>query len=162
MGDSRLTHLLVNTSNTPEPPTDIVERLHRIHPSLGLRFGDGISGIGWKLTWEWPAHDPRWARVLVQDIPPEAAHDVIGYLPMGCTADDAPGYVETHLKHYPREEVSRLRSEMHRWNSHEIVGNQIGQIVSDTMDGIARDQRAPKGQVVIVPNGRVKSRRKVG
>lgn len=126
-----------------------------------MRFGDGISGTGWKLTWEWPATDTRWSRVLSQEIPAESAYDVIGYLPMGCTAEDAPAYVETHLKSYPKEEISKLRSEMHRWNSHEVAGGQIGELVSSTMDDVARDQRAPKGQVIILPKGRVKSR-KVG
>lgn len=151
--------VIVSQAGTPEPSSEIVARLRRIHPALGLRFGDGISGVGWKLTWEWPASDARWSRVLTEDIPADAAYDVIGYLPMGCTADDAPAYVETHLKNYPREEVSRLRADMHRWNNVEVAGQQTGELVAAVMEDVARDQRAPKGQMISVPST-VKHRRK--
>lgn len=152
--------LIIGASNTPEPPTEIVARLHRIHPALGLRFGDGIGGVGWKLTWEWPASDPRWERVLTQEMPADAAYDILGYLPMGCRVDEAPAYIEAHLKQYPREEVSKLRAELHRWNNVEVAGAQVAQLVNDSLEDFARQQRAPKGQIVIVPSGPVKSRRK--
>lgn len=132
----------------PLPPSEILERCRRIHPSLGLRFASGLGGVGWSITWEWPKHDRRRAWIQDGRTDPNMAYDVIGYLPFGCSVNEAPSYIERSLKDYPREEVSKLRERMHHWNTVDVPAQQHALVVADVMDGVGRDQRAPKGQVV--------------
>lgn len=151
--------LVRDAGGLPLPPSEIVERCKRIHPSLGLRFASGLAGSGWAITWDWPEHDRRRAWILDGRTDPLMAYDIVGYLPMGCTVDQAPGYIERSLKQYPREEVSRLSARMSHWNNVTVPAEQVKAAIEGTMDDVARAQRAPVNQVISVPSGAVKSKR---
>ena len=151
--------LVVGQGGIPIAPSEIVERVKRIHPALNLRFADGIGGVGWSITWEWPETDRRWQWVKDGRTDPAMAYDIIGYLPLDCSLDQAPGYLERSLRDYPREEVSGLVNRMSHWNTVEKPKEQVQALVAATMDDIAREQRAPQGQIVSVPSGPVKSKR---
>lgn len=130
--------VLLNTAGTPEPPTHVVRGLRNLHPSYGLRFSPGPS---WAITWEWPEKDPRWARVRAQEYPRESAFDIIGYLPLDCSVDDAPGYVERSIRAYPVEEVRKHIANIAHWNKVEVPKAQTQALIADTLDDHARDQR---------------------
>lgn len=142
--------LVRDAGGVPLPPTEIVERLQRIHPSLGLKFSSGLAGRGWAVIWHWPEHDRRRAWVQDGRTDPDMAHDIIGYLPFGCPVQEAPAYIENSFKQYPREEVSRLRARMHHWNTVQAPAAQHAEVIADTMDDIGREQRAPKGRIITV------------
>ena len=99
----------------------------------------------WAVVWDWPENDTRWERVRTQEIGRESAFDIIGYLPISCTLDEARPYIESHLKNYPKEEVSRLRARMTHWNTVEIPKQQVAGLVTDSLDDIARQKREAKG-----------------
>lgn len=153
------TALVVGQGGIPIPNSEIVERIKRIHPALNLRFSDGIGGLGWAITWEWQENDRR--RQWIQDgrTDPNMAYDIVGYLPMGCSLNEAPAYIERSLKQYPREEVSGLVSRMSHWNNVERPKEVVAELTAKTMEDYARDQRAPVGQIISVPSGKVKSKR---
>jgi hypothetical protein len=119
----------------------VLERIHRYSPSLNLRFMPDFDRSRWAFTWEWPSTDARWARVQSNEIPRDAAYDIIGYLPIGCSLDEAGSYVETHLKNYPIEEIRRLHAKTVQWNETEIPKQQVEQVVTDALDDTARATR---------------------
>ncbi|GAC1360243.1 MAG: hypothetical protein NVSMB4_18750 [Acidimicrobiales bacterium] len=152
--------LVVNERGGPVPPSGLVDRLHRIDPALGVRWMANFDASCWAVTWEWPLSDARWSRVQSSEIPREAAYDIIGYLPPGCTADEAAPFVESHLKAYPSEKIQALRSKVATWNEVEVPNQQVQTLIADTMDDVGREQRAPKGQLITAPTtGRVGRRK---
>lgn len=132
--------IVLNQHGTPEPPSDLLARLRRVHPALSLRWSQ-MPGRPWAMTWEWPETDARWERVRKGDISQTSAFDIIGYLPADCPLDQAGAYVEASLKHYPRDEVRRLCERVSKWNATEVPAQQVQEVLSATLDGIATDQR---------------------
>ncbi len=145
--------IVLGADNLPVPPTEIVERCKRIHSAIGLRFGGGLSGSGWAITWEWPPSDTRWARVQSGDVDPLMAYDIVGYLPFGCSIDQAPGYIERALKQYPRDEVRRCVDRMSHWNHVEVPKQQVETATTAAVEQTMRDKRQqnPRRQKITVP-----------
>lgn len=141
---------VTNERGGPVPPQDILKRLAQVDPSLGLRFMADFDASRWALTWEWKPSDVRWARVQVGEIPREAAYDIIGYLPLQCPVEQAAAYVETHLKNYPREEVSKLRAQMTHWNDVEMPAQQVQALVADTLEDVGKAKGKKKGKSLII------------
>lgn len=135
-----MTAIVLNAQGTPEPPTDIVGRLHRVHPSLGLKFC-GMPERPWQITWTWPESDRRWDRVRQGEIGPDSAYDILGNLPVGCTVDEAASYVENTLRQYPVEDVRKVMDRMRYYNEVEMPKAQVQALASDTMDDFASDKR---------------------
>lgn len=138
---------MVSERGGPVPSPSILAALKRLDPALGLRFIAKFEQSEWAVTWEWPESDRRWARVRSQEISRESAYDILGYLPVDCSLDQARGYIEAHLKNYPIENVQRIRTRMHHWNEVELPKQQVQQLVTDTLDDVAREKRGPKGRI---------------
>lgn len=133
----------------PLPPTDIIDAIKRVcGPEFGLKFSSGLSGSGWDVIREWPEHDRRREWIKTGNYDPASAYDRIGSLPFGCSLNEAPSYLERMLKDYPADHVQKLRERMHHWNKVQAPAEQVAVVVADVMEDVARDQRAPKGQII--------------
>lgn len=145
--------IVLGADSLPVPPSEIIARCKRIHSALNLRFAEGLSGSGWAITWEWPPSDRRWARVQAQEVDPLMAYDIVGYLPFGCSIDQAPGYIERALKQYPRDEVRRVVDRMSHWNAVEVPAQQVEAATTEAVEQTMRDKRQqnPRRQKVRVP-----------
>jgi len=88
---------------TPQAPDEVVTRLHQIDPHLNLKFvqfptgEDGNAVRWWALVWEWPKEDQRYTMIMRNEMRPDAAFDVLGYLPLDCDVYSAFDYVKNHL-----------------------------------------------------------------
>jgi hypothetical protein len=140
--------IVLNQHGTPEPPSDLLARLRRVHPALSLRWSQ-MPGRPWAMTWEWQSEDARWERVRQSEIPPASAFDIIGYLPADCPIDQAGAYVEASLRSYPREEVQKARQRMTHWNEVELPKAQMNEVLVDTMDAIGAEKRKPRRTRII-------------
>lgn len=112
----------------PDPPADILARLHQIDPKLGLLWSpktrDNVTGEivllpHWMLTMGWRDDDPRWAMVRRGDMAPGDAFDRIGDLPPDCAVEDAYGWFVANVKRWrgDKDEVTRLLSRAHHFNA---------------------------------------------
>ena len=133
--------IVLNLQGTPEPPTDIVAGLKRVHPNLGLRYQEGHGGRNWAFTWTWPDDEPRREWIKQGKMSPDSAHDILCYLPLDCTLDQAAQYAERALLAYPRAEVSKLCERMHHYNNVALPKAQVGGLIGDTMEDFASSQR---------------------
>ena len=131
--------LVLNQHGTPEPPSDVLARLRRVHPALSLRWSQ-MPNRPWSMTWEWPETDARWGRVRSNEISPDAPYDIIGYLPTDCPIDQAGAYVANALKQYPRDEVRKVRERMHKWNEVDKPKEQMNEGLTHTMNATAADR----------------------
>ncbi len=149
---------LLDERGQPQPPAHILAECKKRDPHIGLRFANGLSGRGWAITWEWPAGDPRWARVRSGDVDPDGAYDIVGYLPFGCSVEDAPGYIDRSLRQYPVEEIRRIADRTTEYNKTEVPKQQVAEMVGDVVADARADLNAPKGLVTSVPSGTVQSK----
>jgi hypothetical protein len=82
----------------PEPPFGLPERLRALDARLGLLF---LRDGRWAITFEWSPTDPRRLHIQRGTHPPNRAFDIICILPSDCPLEQAPGYLETHLRRQP-------------------------------------------------------------
>jgi hypothetical protein len=126
--------LLVNLAAEPIPPSDILRRLKQVHPALGLKFYEPGAGVSsWAVTWKWRDDDPRRERIRRQEIPPDADIDIIAWLPLGCSVDEAAGFVERAVRHYPRDDIRALCDRLHHYNRVEAVQENWREVESRVM-----------------------------
>jgi hypothetical protein len=122
--------MILNFRGEPTPPSDIVARLAQVHPALALRF---VSGA-WAVTWTWAESDPRRERIRQGEIPEESAHDIVGYLPIGCSAEEAPAYIERSFKQFPRDDIKQLLERLHHYNTVELPLEQSEQTAAEAVE----------------------------
>lgn len=125
--------LLVNERGIPEAPADVVGRLRAIDPHLGLRCYQWGIQRQWAVIWSWdPETDPRMARVRSGEIDPSTAVDVLGYLPLDATPEDAVGVVGRMLKAMESGGYSYVADVLARVRAHnEQVKNGVWQPTMD-------------------------------
>ena len=107
--------IVLNERGTPEPPSEVTTRLKSIHPSLNLRFVEGVSSH-WAIELAWGEKDRRWEWVKTGQTDPTGAFDIIGYLPMDCSLNEAPAHIERVFRQFPREDVQSLVDRIAKWN----------------------------------------------
>jgi hypothetical protein len=106
---------ILNAMGAPEPSPEIRRRLQAIHPKLDLKFVEA-AGHHWAISLSWEDNDRR--RELIQNggIDPSGDYDIIGYLPLDCTADEAPAYIARVFREFPREDVQNLIGRINHYN----------------------------------------------
>lgn len=119
-----------DAAGIPLPPADIARALAVLDAHLGLKY----LSAEWAITWAWPVSDPRWERVRSQEISADWAWDIVGYLPLDCSIDEAPAYLERSLRTYPREEVSRLRDGIGAWNTVTQPTAMVDAVMASTVE----------------------------
>ena len=91
----------------------IQRRLREIHGGLHLRMIQG----SWGVCMSWRDNDARREWIQTEAYDPSKAYDIIGYLPMDCPPDSAPGYLTKMFREYPREDVNRMLDAMEELNA---------------------------------------------
>jgi hypothetical protein len=108
--------LILNSAGKPEPSPEIGRRLRAIHSGLHLRFLEQ-TGEHWAVCMHWQSEDRRWEYVQNGTADPANAYDIIGYLPMACSADEAPAYLERSFRTYPRDDVKNMADKIMEYNA---------------------------------------------
>ena len=125
--------VLLNSTGQPEPPTHVVARLRALHAGLFLKFLEH-TGEHWAICLAWGPDDRRWAWVQQGETDPAMAHDVIGYLPMLCGIDEAPGYLERTFRQYPKDEVRRMADFVEQFNATQPIAQAADAALTEALD----------------------------
>lgn len=104
--------ILLNERGIPQPSPELQRRLREVHPGLTLRLVDGSR---WSVGMAWSPDDRRWEYVQRQEMPADGAYDNVGYLPLDCSPDEAPGYLAARMRRHQREDVRRMADAL--WQS---------------------------------------------
>jgi hypothetical protein len=125
--------ILLNGAGAPEPSPSVTRRLRAIHPDLFLRFIPHV-GTSWAVCMGWASNDPRREQVQRGEVGPDRAHDIVGYLPMDASADDAPGYLERMFRSYPSDAVKRLADFVVQEQQASILGAATEEAIGEVLD----------------------------
>jgi hypothetical protein len=143
--------VLVNALGRPEPSPEVQRRLRAVHPNLFLRFIDHLPTM-WAVCWRWEENDRRWAEVQSGEVDPARAHDIVGYLPMDCSVDEAPAHLHRVMRTYPKEEVAALADRVLRFNETQALEQQVNAVLQELTDspdptGLTKTRRGRKVKV---------------
>jgi hypothetical protein len=61
------------------------------------------------------------------------AYDIIGYLPLGCSVDEAPAYLAKMIRAFPREDIQRLSDSVENYNT-GVVNSAVEEAIGDMLD----------------------------
>ncbi len=125
--------VVLNHRGTPEPSSEIQRRLTAVHPRLALKYIDGADQH-WAITMRWDDNDERWQHVQSQEIDPNRSMDIIGYLPMDCTLDEAPAYLTKAIRQYPKAEIQALTERVIAFNDSAPLAAAVEQAVAEVLD----------------------------
>jgi len=125
--------VILNARGTPEPSPDVQARLARIGGGLHLRYIEGVAGV-WAICRTWPGEDHRRARIQAERMDPDAAFDILGYLPMACPPDEAGAYVERSLRAFPASDVRRIADAVLDWNTRVVPQQMADAALGDILD----------------------------
>lgn len=89
--------LVVNERGVPQPSEAVASRLRGLDPCLGLRCYQWGVTQQWALVYAWRDTDPRRARIQTGELDPNTAVDIIGYLPLDCSPEQACASAERGL-----------------------------------------------------------------
>jgi len=124
--------ILVNPAGIPEPSPEIQRRLREVHGGLKLRLID--TGVPtWSVCMEWQPDDRRWEWCQTEQYDRKMAYDIIGYLPLGCSPDEAPSYLEKMMRTFPREDIQRLSDSVSNYNT-GVVNSAVEEAIGDMLD----------------------------
>lgn len=135
--------MVLSHRGTPEPSSEIQRRLLAVHPRLSLRFVDGVDHH-WAICMGWDEHDARWGRTWTGDIDPMRSIDIIGYLPMSCSLDEAPAYLERALRQFPRSDVQSVANHVMSFNATAPMQAAVEEAIAEVLDSPDPTKVAPK------------------
>jgi hypothetical protein len=125
--------VLLNAAGQPEPPTHVVARLRALHAGLFMKFLEQ-TGEHWAICLRWSPEDTRWEWVQRGETDPEMAYDIIGYLPMLCSIDEAPAYLERTFRQYPKDEVRRMADFVEQFNATQPISQAADAALTEVLD----------------------------
>ena len=82
----------------------------------------------------WEESDPRWKHVQSQEIDPLRSMDIVGYLPMRCSLDEAPAYLERSLRQFPRQDVQQIADGIVRFNETVPLQDAVNAAIAEVLD----------------------------
>ena len=125
--------VVLNHRGQPEPSSEIQRRLRCVHPRLELRYVDAVDAH-WAICLRWAENDRRWSMIQSNEIDPNRSIDILGYLPMQCSPDEAPAYLEKSMREYPADEVRNMVRDMGQYNSVAPVQQAMEEAMAEVLD----------------------------
>lgn len=133
--------MLLDANGSAQPPSEIVARLQRIDPNLGIRWMPcGPDHSYWAVTMAWAPGDPRYERVFSGTLAAEQAFDMVVALPIDCDVQDAYSYFINAVKTSTREDVRHLIHKSHEWNRqhHDRIWDPVMDEAMEFVEGHSR------------------------
>jgi len=125
--------VVLNHRGHPEPSSEIQRRLRSVHPRLELRYVDAVDAH-WAICLRWAENDRRWSMIQSNEVDPNRSIDILGYLPMQCSPDEAPAYLEKSMREYPADEVRNMVRDMGQYNSVAPVQQAMEEAMAEVLD----------------------------
>lgn len=147
------------------PPSEILDRLHQVDPRLGLQFccesywSEAHQRLVdcWAITERWPPADMRRRMVYDGSLSADACWDVLCYLPLDCSVDEAFGYfMRSCQRNKGKDSINKMLERIHTFNAkrkeevlaptmelaEELITTSKHRIRSDAVSKHKRESRA--------------------
>lgn len=144
------TKLMRDRMGVPLPPSDIQARLTAYDKRLGMRY----LSASWAITWTWKPDDPRRATVRSGETPLEMAFDIVGWLPITCSLDEAPAFLERNLKSSSIPELQALSFEIAHYNHDVPLKHTMEMVVNETRDAMGKADEVQSAIFAVTPTKR--------
>ena len=125
--------VVLNHRGTPEPSSEIQRRLRQVHPRLELRYIEAFDAH-WAICMRWAENDARWRMIQSNEVDPNRSIDIVGYLPMTCSPDEAPAHLEKSFREYPLDEVRRLTDFVSQYNAVQPAEQAMQEAIAEVLD----------------------------
>jgi len=125
--------VVLNHRGNPEPSSEIQRRLRLVHPRLQLRYIESVDAH-WAICLGWAENDRRWGMVQGNEVDPNRSMVIIGYLPMTCSTDEAPAYLEKSLREYPEQDVRNMVRDLTQYNTVAPVQQAMEEAMAEVLD----------------------------
>lgn len=159
---------------TPAAPSEVVKRLKQVDPRLDLKYVAWPSRDGanmnlshqWAIIQRWREDDTRRRMIQLGQMSDDSDFDVITYLPIEVSTEEAFGYFERSLRgqFQNNSDINHFLQNLHKWNvaaqkevlkpvmehAEEMIEANVGQLFGE-------DKKIPK---VFVSDGGAKAQQK--
>ena len=108
------------------PPQDLVRRFKQVDDRLDVKFihyphvnyGNTNVQEYWAIIIRWPDDDPRRQLIQRGDLPEHGDFDVISFLPLDCSVEQAFSFFENACRGQvrDRQDVRRFLERLHKFN----------------------------------------------
>ena len=148
--------LLRDAAGIPLPPDDLAKRIHqRIGPDWNLRY----LSVSWAVCRDWPPNDRRWLGVRTGEHDPAFAWDIIGHLPLSCSVDEAPAFLEQMLRVDSRDDIQKKALAIADWNVIEQPKAMVEDVIHATRDEMGKHDEVESAIFAVTPAKKVTKRR---
>lgn len=133
--------LIRDFDGIPQPSPELVQRLKRFDPRIGIRY----SKVAWQITEDWTENDPRRAGIRSGETDPRFAFDICGYLPISCDVSQAPAFIERELSSWSPTQFQALREATRRWNEEGQDAAVMDTVLSAVSNDLDKSDIVTKG-----------------
>lgn len=95
---------------------------------------------------DWQPDDRRWERVQQGETDPASAYDIIGYIPLHCSTDEAPAYLERTFRQYPKDEIRNMADHVQAYNETAPVAQAVEAALTEVLDAPSPVATRPRGR----------------
>lgn len=141
--------LVRDAAGIPVPPSDITDRIQKTWPGerLDLRY----LHASWAVIRHWPESDPRWRWVREESYNPNFAWDNIGNLPITCSVEEAPAFMERMFRQDSRDDIQKLADKIADWNVFERQEETVAELVAATRDEMGKNGEIESAIYAVTP-----------
>lgn len=125
--------LVRDMQGRPLPSPELIAKLKKYDPRIGVFY----RNVGWAITEAWGEHDPRRQWIQNGSMQPEYAFDICGDVPLTCSLDEVPAFIERELSSWTPDRFKGLREAVNHWNDVQLekqIEDQVMSAVSNDLD----------------------------
>jgi hypothetical protein len=95
---------------------------------------------------DWQPDDRRWEWVQTGRNDPASAYDIIGYIPLLCSTDEVPAYLERTFRQYPKDEIRQMADHVQAYNETAPVATAVEAALTEVLDAPSPVAPRPRGR----------------
>jgi hypothetical protein len=128
----------------PAPDPEIVSRLKQIDDRLDLKYmayphrdyAETNLTQNWTIIQRWRQDDGRRKMIMLGQMSPEDDFDIIAWLPVDCSVEQAFGFFERACrgKFRTNKDIEYVLNNLHKWNKEAVVPKEVKEYAEEMIE----------------------------